>query len=101
MAKNERMVTRTIKDNAIALKVYNLDTDNIETCELHITGNFTGEELVKRCEARLSGANVKVLKIMNVITTEKLYAMPESTFLLYAVEIPPRQGKENEEEEEG
>ena len=99
MAKNERMVTRTIKDNAVSLKVYNLDTDNIETCELHITGNFANDELVKRCENRLSGANVKVLKILDVATTEKLYAMPESTFLLYAVEIPPRQGKENEEEE--
>lgn len=101
MANIERKVTRTIKSNQVTVKVYNLDTDAIETCDLFITGTFTGEEIVKRCEARLSGANVKVLKILNVITTEKLYAMPESTFLLYAVEIPPRQGKENEEEEEG
>ena len=98
MAKNERMVTRTIKDNAIAVKVYNLDHDTIETCELHITGNFADDELLKRAESRLSGANVKVLKLLDVYTTEKLYAMPESTFLLYAKEMPPRQGKENEEE---
>ena len=98
MAKTERMVTRTIKDNQVTVKIYNLDSDNVESCELHITGNYADDELLKRAEARLAGANVKVLKVLNVLTSEKLYAMPESTFLLYAKEIPPRTGKEEEEE---
>lgn len=98
MAKTERMVTRTIKDNQVTVKLYNLDTDNVETCELHITGNYADDELLKRAEARLAGANVKVLKVLNVLTSEKLYAMPESTFLLYAKEIPPRTGKDEDEE---
>ena len=97
MAKNERMVTRTIKDNLIKVKVFDLDTDEVKSCELHITGSFTMEELTKRAEARLAGANVKVLKITELDTTEKLYAMPESTFLMYAKEIPPRSGKDEDE----
>ena len=99
MAKNERMVTRTIKDNQVTVKLYNLDTDEIEITDLHITGNYSDDEMIKRAEARLSGANVKVLKILNVLTSEKLYAMPESTFLLYAKEIPPRPGKDDEDGE--
>lgn len=99
MAKIERQVTRTIKDNQVTVKLYNLDTDEVEVTDLHITGNYPDDELLKRSEARLAGANVKVLKVLNVITTEKLYAMPESTFLLYAKEIPPRQGKDEENED--
>ena len=98
MAKTERMVTRAIKDNQVTVKLYNLDSDDVETCELHITGNYADDELLKRAEARLAGANVKVLKVLNVLTSEKLYAMPESTFLLYAKEIPPRTGKDEDEE---
>lgn len=97
MAK-ERMVTRTIVNSLVSVKVYDENTDEISTTILDIQGKFTDDELKKRCENRLGGSSLKVLKIMNVDTSEKLYAMPESTFMLYAVEVPPRTSKEEEED---
>ncbi|MBO7671975.1 hypothetical protein J6S88_01050 [bacterium] len=94
----ERMITRTIVNSAVSVKVYDETTDEITSTVLDIQGKFSDDELKKRCENRLSGSSFKVLKIMNVETTEKLYAMPESTFMLYAVEVPARNSKEEEEE---
>ena len=97
MAK-ERMITRTIINSLVSVKVYDENTDEISTTILDIQGKFTDDELKKRCENRLAGSSYKVLKIISVDTTEKLYAMPESTFMLYAVEVPARTSKEEEED---
>lgn len=94
----ERLITRTIVNSIVTVKVYDESTDEISTTTLDIQGKFSDDELKKRCENRLAGSSMKVLKIMNVVTTEKLYAMPESTFMLYAKEVPSRNVKEEEEE---
>ena len=93
----ERLITRTIVNSLVTVKVYDESTDEISTTTLDIQGKFSDDELKKRCENRLAGSSMKVLKIMNVDTTEKLYAMPESTFMLYAKEVPARNIKEEEE----
>ena len=95
----ERLITRTIVNSLVTVKVYDEITDEISTTTLDIQGKFADDELKKRCENRLSGSSMKVLKIMNVDTSEKLYAMPEATFMLYAKEIPARNIKEEEEED--
>lgn len=95
----ERLITRTIVNSLVTVKVYDESIDEISTTVLDIQGKFLDEELKKRCENRLTGSSMKVLKIMKVDTTEKLYAMPESTFLLYAKEVPARNIKEEEEED--
>ena len=97
MAK-ERMITRTITNSMVSVKVYDENTDEISTTILDIQGKFADDELKKRCENRLVGSSLKVLKVVSVDTTEKLYAMPESTFMLYAVEVPARISKEEEED---
>lgn len=94
----ERLITRTIVNSLVTVKVYDESTDEISTTILDIQGKFSDDELKKRCENRLGGSSMKVLKIMNVDTSEKLYAMPESTFMLYAKEVPARNIKEEEED---
>lgn len=97
----ERMITRTIKNTAALLKVYDLDTDEITETWLDITGNVANDDdLLKACENRLKSGikNYKLLKIIDKLVTEKLYAMPENIFMLYAQEIPARNIKEEEEE---
>ena len=99
MAKKERMITRTIKNKSVWVKVYDTDKDEITDTWLDITGPIPNDtELLKACENRLSGSTFKVLKIIDKITTEKLYGMTESLFMLYAVELEPRTVKEEEEE---
>ena len=99
MAKKERMITRTIKNTSVWVKVYDTDKDEITDTWLDITGTIPSDtELLKACENRLLGSNYKVLKIIDKITTEKLYGMTESLFMLYAVELEPRTVKEDEEE---
>lgn len=95
----ERMITRTIKNTSALVKVYALDTDEITETWLDITGNVsTDDELVKACEIRLKGSEYKLLKIIDKLVTEKLYAMPENIFMLYAKEVPARNIKEEEED---
>ena len=88
------MITRTIVNSSVTVKVYNVETDELTTTALDITGKFSDDELLKRCENRLNGSNLKVLKILNVETTEKLYGVSESAFMAIAVEIPPRTTRE-------
>ena len=94
MAKNERMVTRTITLNKVTAKVYDFENDEMKEVVLDITGNYDLIELDKACEKRLSGSTLKFLKTIFVDSIEKLYAMPETTFLLYAKEVEPRKTKE-------
>lgn len=98
MAK-ERMITRTIINSEVTVKLYDNIADEVTTTVLEIQGKLTDmEELKKACQNRLNGANYTVLKIVDAKSTEKLYAMPEATFLLYAKEVPARNIKEEEEE---
>ena len=94
----ERLITRTISNSEVTVKVYNTETDEISTTTLSITGKFTGEELVKRAENRLAGSGLKVLKVVDIQFTEKLYACTEAAFMAIAKEIPARSTKEEEEE---
>ena len=88
--KKERMITRTIKNTSVMVKVYDLDNDEVSKTWLDITGNVSGDELEKACENRLKGSTYKLLKILDTVTTEKLYGMSESLFMSYAVELEPR-----------
>ena len=98
--KKERMITRTIKNTNVNVKVYDLEKDEITSTWLDITGNVgNDEELFKACENRLKGSDYKLLKIVDKFVTEKLYGMSESLFMLYAVELEPRTKEENEENE--
>ena len=95
----DRMITRTIKNTSALVKLYDLNTDEITTAWLDITGNFsTDEEIIKACENRLKGSFTKFLKLVDKRTTEKLYAMPEATFMLQAQEIPARNIKDEDED---
>ena len=93
----ERMITRTISNSEVTVKVYNLNTDEVSTTSLSITGKFSDEELVKKCENRLAGSGLKVLKIVDIKFTEKLYACTESAFMAIAKEVPAREANKIEE----
>lgn len=96
----DRMITRTIRNTSALVKLYDLNTDEITTKWLDITGNFTSDDdIIKACENRLKGSFTKFLKLIDKRTTEKLYAMPEATFMLYAQEIPARNIKEEDDED--
>lgn len=94
----ERLITRTISNSTVTVKVYNLDTDEVTTATLDITGKFSNDELLKRAEARLKGGNFKVLKLVDVKFTEKLYGCTEAQFMAIAKEIPAREVSKVEEE---
>ena len=96
----ERMITRTIKNTAALVKVYDLDKDEITETWLDITGNISNDdELMKACENRIKSGimNYKLLKILEKRVSEKLYAMPENIFMIYAKEIPARIKDEDED----
>lgn len=84
----ERMVTRTISSAVAEVKVYNLDTDAVETMNITVTGTVDKATVTKVVEKQLSKSTThRYLTIKNIKTVEKLYAMTEVEFLKHAVEI--------------
>lgn len=94
----ERLITRTICNSSVIVKVYNEETDEVTSTRLDIQGKYSDIELKKRCENRLNGSGLTVLKIVDVKFTEKLYACTEAQFMAIAKEIPARTTKEEEED---
>lgn len=97
----ERMVTRTIASAIVKVKVYLEDTDEIKTVDVTVTGVSDKEQAFKAARTQVN-RNLKqqFLKALSYEKTEKLYAMKETDFLKYAVEIQPGDTKVPDKEPE-
>ena len=81
----ERMVTRTIQKKVYVCKVYDMDDDNVMTCEFILTEKIKDNDTaLKMLKKRYDGDTLQILKIVDTKIEEKLYAMSEVDFLKYA-----------------
>lgn len=83
----ERMVTRNIMSTEVTCKVYNLKTDELEKFTFTLTGEDNPETIKRTAERTLEKSGLKFIKVLDIKTTEQLYAMKETDFLKYAVKI--------------
>ena len=88
----ERMVTRTINMNAINVKLYNLESDDVVTEMVFETGEkLTIEDATKLLRRRYKdNDSFQFIKVLSIDHIEQLYGMTEIDFLKYAV--PMEQG---------
>ena len=86
----EKMITRTIE--GINVEIMGIDTTNnvVSNASYHFTGTFKNDdEIIERAKADTIDTFIPV-KVISTMKTEKLYGMPESVFMQYAKELPPR-----------
>ena len=97
--KAEKIITRTIVNNSVKVLGVNLNTATAEERTYNI-GEVDDGKLLKVINTISASDNFTAVKVLEVTTTEKLYGMPESLFLQYAKELPPRKVYETEEKTE-
>lgn len=89
-----RMVTRTVKTSECVVVGMNTDTYEVETKVVLLTTEHSEDSALKAIKKMDFGAWAAV-KVLEVKIVEKLYGMPETEFLKYAEELPPRYSAED------
>lgn len=96
----ETRITRTIESTNAETKVYIRETDEIEIVTLTVPKKYkTMDALLKAVKAIHETEDFVILGIETFEEVQKRYAMSESDFIKYAVEIEPRKVKEKTETE--
>ena len=86
----EKMVTRTVTATVAKVMVVEIASAKAYTTEITLTGVFKDNaDLLKTLKKNDTNELVYVA-IVSTETKETLYGMPESEFIKYAKELPPR-----------
>lgn len=89
-----KMVTRTILSTEVKAVVANLQENVLEELTYIIPGKITNKDKALNILKKVRTTAVRIPTTVNELTLrEKLYGMPEETFIEYAVELPPRASK--------
>ena len=83
--RKKKMITRTIKVTRYEVTYFDLEINEVRGDVLEIVGTPTDMEIEKQFNAE--NPTCKFIKLDNVEVSEKLYGLPEDTFLQYAVEL--------------
>lgn len=95
----ERMVTRTVEVREVEALCFDTEAMKPQNAIVPITGKPDASKLDKLVREALETETFKVVKILNVKTSEVLYGMPEAEFIKLARVLPPRAVTEKEGEE--
>lgn len=82
------MVTRTITFTKATATVYDIQSDEIKTLEYKLSGELSADDSLKLITKE--HAEVRPLKVTEVVVHEELYGMSEEKFLELAEILPPR-----------
>lgn len=89
--KKEKMITRTIDTTVCDVKVFNIAKASVEDVEIILSGNYDFTEAEKELrDSMATDENAKFIMVNSVRVVSKLFGMPESLFVAYANELPPR-----------
>lgn len=98
MARNTRMVTRTIKEHRLTLKVADLNANEIKVIEI-LVSQQNSDKLFKEVINRICDEmGCTYLATVSDEMVETLYGMTEDAFREFATELPPRKTNDVEEE---
>lgn len=89
-----KMVTRTILSTEVKAMVANLVGKELEEVTYVIPGKLTKKDKAMNI-LRKSYTTSEMIPtaVVDLMICEKLYGMPEETFIEHAVELPPRASK--------
>lgn len=96
--KKEKIITRTIESTEVNFKVFSVKTGEVFNTVQTIAGKHDEKECNKILSLMHDSSDeYKFIMINSIEVIEKLYGMPESLFMQYATELPPRKTYEKEE----
>lgn len=84
----KRMVTRTIMYTEADVKVYNIETNEIQFVKYKLSGRLSADEALKVIEKKHK--EVRPLRVEEVVFNKELYVMPEEKFIEVAEILPSR-----------
>ena len=95
MAKN--MVTRTFTTTDVECMVVGVETGEVGTTKISLSGNFIEEDgtlsksLTRKAAKQIEASgDFKMVKIIHAEVNEQLYGIDENEFLAIAKKLPPR-----------
>ena len=90
----EKMITRTVTATVATVMCVEIATAKAFITEFTLTGNFKDNADILKAIKKNDTAEIVYAAIVNTETKETLYGMPESVFMQYAKELPPRKAQE-------
>lgn len=95
--RNEKMVTRTMVSTVGTALFINIETAQPFNEPFTIPGAYENiEKIEKKVRELIKDEKVRLAAIVEYHKEENLYGMPESTFLLFATVLPPRNQKKEQ-----
>lgn len=93
-----KMVTRTILSTEVKAVIANLSENVLEEVTYNIPGKITNKDkAMKILRKQYTTLLIIPTTVLELTICEKLYGMPEETFIEHAVELPPRAAKKEVE----
>lgn len=93
-----KMVTRTILSTEVKAVTANLSENVLEEVTYNIPGKITNKDkAMKILRKQYTTSSIIPTSVVELTICEKLYGMPEETFIEHAVELPPRASKKEVE----
>lgn len=90
-----RLVTRTVTITTVVTMTLNIDTSEVGTAIYEMNGEYPDmEECLKLIKKYNDTDTIKNVVIKSMSKSDVLYGMPESEFIKYAKELPPRSNTE-------
>lgn len=93
-----KMVTRTILSTEVKAVIANLSENVLEEVTYNIPGKITNKDKAMNIlRKQYTTLPIIPTTVLELTICEKLYGMPEETFIEHAVELPPRASKKEVE----
>ena len=93
-----KMVTRTILLTEVKAVTANLSENVLEEVTYNIHGKITNKDKAMHILRKQYTTSSRIpTSVVELTIREKLYGMPEETFIEHAVELPPRASKKEVE----
>lgn len=93
-----KMVTRTILSTEVKVVTANLSENVLEEVTYNIPGKITNKDKAMNILRKRYTTSSRIpTSVVELTISEKLYGMPEETFIEHAVELPPRASKKEVE----
>ena len=86
----EKMVTRTVSATIAKVMVVEIKTAKAYTIEFTLTGAFKDNNDILKTLKKNDNEELVYAAVVSTEVKETLYGMPESEFMKYAKELPPR-----------
>lgn len=93
-----KIVTRTILSTEVKAVTANLSENVLEEVTYNIPGKITNKDKAMNIlRKQYTTSSIIPTSVVELTICEKLYGMPEETFIEHAVELPPRASKKEVE----